>query len=369
MSCKVPKVVKDVRALFEQQGIELSGENLKMHLKRGMYKAVCRRFRHHLSPENKSSYKTLDSDYARRDWIAQWVMDPVRYGNNKGFNKTVLSKTEQSKSKGRWMHESEIAGPDGLNNPAMAKVLCASGDLGSRVSEYPALAKEGHHQYWYAKEMILKNTGTTQQAGVETSCELTPDEYKKVTANMAQSWYAEEMNLKSTGATQQAGVEASCELTPDEYKKVTANMAESFLKTPTKRKAGGVPKEAESSEKKARRARAVANNARYRARAKAMRKLKTLVDEVSNDSSAVEADLAKLTDKGYPEQMVEWCKAKIADLNKSVQVAKTKYTSLIGSRKSADERRKSADEAMQLLDKKYTDFQKESGAKIKWLLA
>ena len=104
------------------------------------------------------------------------------------------------------------------------------------------------------------------------------------------------------------------------------------------------------------------------AKATTLRKLKTLVEKVSNDLAALEV-LVKLTMKDYPEQMVEWCKAKIADLNKSVQVAKTKYTSLMGSRKSANERRKSADEAMQLLDKEYTDFQKESVAKIKWLLA
>ena len=128
MSCKVPKAVKDVRALFEQQGIELSGENLKKHLTSQQFTLLRKSFYHHhqhQSPESKLGYKILDSRFVRRDWIAQWVMD-LEVGSSKGFSKGC------------------------------------------------SLGKEGHQQYLYVKEMILKSTGTTQQAGVETSCELTP---------------------------------------------------------------------------------------------------------------------------------------------------------------------------------------------------
>ena len=127
-----------------------------------------------------------------------------------------------------------------------------------------------------------------------------------------------------------------------------AESAEKKAKTATKRKAGGIPKEAESAEKKAKREMCMAEAVKdvralfeqpgielsdetlkkkllrleaKHARARAMRKLKTRVDKVSNDSSALEADLPKLTKKGCPEHMVEcqleWCKAKIAELNKS----------------------------------------------------
>ena len=134
-----------------------------------------------MSEEHKATYKSLKTDSARRELLASFVLDPT-VGVSKGFNMTCVEKTDLQTTVGRWMHQSEIAGPDGLNDPSLAKVVCESGDLEER--EYPALAAAGEKQFWFSKDAISKTIGTKKRSGVENTAELTPDEYKVVQASM-----------------------------------------------------------------------------------------------------------------------------------------------------------------------------------------
>ena len=58
---------------------------------------------------------------------------------------------------GQWLHESEIGGPRFLNNPEFAELVCASGQLASRPSEFTALAEKNIKQYYFTWETVRES--------------------------------------------------------------------------------------------------------------------------------------------------------------------------------------------------------------------
>ena len=73
-------------------------------------------FRNTMKQEKQAEYRALSSDAERRDWIAQYVMDPDGFrctGTN--YHKAINSSLGMKD--GEWVTEAQLAGPKHLNDP------------------------------------------------------------------------------------------------------------------------------------------------------------------------------------------------------------------------------------------------------------
>ena len=227
-------------------------------------------FRLGLSPTLKSEYKALATDDQRREWLAQYVIDPLA-ATTKGFNKTTAYSSQESASRLVWITEEQLGGPKYLADKAHAAIVSKAGDLPKRPHELASLAAEGIHQYGFTESWLVKNAG----------------------------WRDE------VGTTAKADVAAGA------YEEVKSHITTSFGSAP-KRKMEAKPKVAETEEsKELKRLNGV--------RAATLRKTKQLLDRVVNDLSVCKEELAKVLAKGYPEQMTKWLDEKMLVVRVEVQ--------------------------------------------------
>ena len=133
-----------------------------------------------MAPRVKNEYMKLGSDAARREWLAQYVLDPS-LAKCSGFNRVTAFSTSSPDAMGQWLHESQIASSAYLNDPAAAKLLCASGDLREqRPSEWPAEAAEGVTQDSFTTTVTTTSAGTKEENGVDAETELKEQELHTV---------------------------------------------------------------------------------------------------------------------------------------------------------------------------------------------
>ena len=104
-----------------------------------------------------------------------------------------------------------------------------------------------------------------------------------------------------------------------------------------------------------------------------LRKLKSLVDRTANETTQLQSDLVKLEQKGYPQQMTEWCNAKVVTMKGFVATAQAVYNDEVTKPSSgavdalqAEGRR--LDEALKLLETNHTEWKKTAGAEIRKLI-
>ena len=131
----------------------------------------------------KEKYKSLETDEQRREYVAHYIMAPD-VAVNEGFNRTTVKDEEVNESATQFLTESQLAGPQWLNDAAQARILCASNYLDDRPHELPPLAAEGIKQYEFSWAILRRNTGWCKIAGTSTKSELTPAEYEKVTRDI-----------------------------------------------------------------------------------------------------------------------------------------------------------------------------------------
>ena len=177
---KIPAAVKQARQKLGELGISrVDGESIAQ-LSTAMRSKLMTAFRTQAEAAVKDVYAKLDSDTARRDWMAGFVLDP-QGAISHGINKTTCIDETLKHADGAWMHVWEIGGPGGINNEAAAVTLCKSGDLGEgRESEYSSLAAEGHRQYWFSRSFTRSSVGKREERGTESRAELTPLEVQEV---------------------------------------------------------------------------------------------------------------------------------------------------------------------------------------------
>jgi TPP-dependent trihydroxycyclohexane-1,2-dione (THcHDO) dehydratase len=109
-------------------------------------------FRGAMSPQVKSGYANM-SPAERREWLAQYVLDPET-GVNHGFSETKSVNSRKNRETTEWLTEAELGGPKWLNAPHHASILVKSGSLPSRLHEIQALADEKVYQYEYSKQQV-----------------------------------------------------------------------------------------------------------------------------------------------------------------------------------------------------------------------
>eukprot|EP00959_Pyramimonas_sp_CCMP1952_P362764 7596740-Pyramimonas_sp.AAC.1 len=81
-------------------------------------------------------YMKLKADADRRDWLAKFVVDPST-GGSTASSGTTVTKRDTEKEVDEWLTEKQLGGPQWLNDPYAAKILCESGDLEDRPHRYP----------------------------------------------------------------------------------------------------------------------------------------------------------------------------------------------------------------------------------------
>ena len=181
---KIPKIVAQIRESLGDAAI--TADCLENQLSSEDFNKLGSAFRSAINGEQKEAYKHLGSDQERREVLAKFVLDPLKY-KCVGENKTEIHNQRADKASGQWLIVDEIGGPLHLNNVKFAEALCKSGDIPSQPHELPSLAKLGVMQYWYEERKHEKSTGTTETAAVTKTADINPDEYAMVQTSMARN--------------------------------------------------------------------------------------------------------------------------------------------------------------------------------------
>jgi hypothetical protein len=321
---KLPKIVQVVRD--KMKGEEINPETLKKFLSKMEFNNLANNYRNAMAPSVKEDYGKLSSDSDRRNWLAQHVLDP-KTATCTGFSKTTAFNKTSNDLLAQWLHESQIAGPTYLNDATAAKLVCDSGELQERVSEFAALAAKGYKQFYFSIAMVKNSTGRNEESGVQAATELKDGEYSEVKDHIANS-----------------------------------------LGKAVSKKRPIVTKEPESEEKKRRREAMSSRNT-------AMRKCKALIDKATNEVRSIEIDIPKLKDKGYPAAMADWCAGKIDVMRTRIAVTQTVYNEEVVKVPSGtmstvefESDGKKLEVALQILEASFSLWKKEDANEVKKLI-
>ena len=179
--------------------------------------------------------------------------------------------------------------------------------------------------------------------------------------------YTKSVHTDAAAVADKAQVSATTELKEEEYEATKKHMQDSMGKGVDKKRKHIEPK-TESPDKKRRRD-------ALQSRTTRLRKVKQLLDTCHNDLVKTRDDLSKLTTKGYPEQMVQWCEAKIVSFEERewvpVQSEYNKAIVVFGlDQASIEEVEKSGnmfDGLLQKLSAAWTSWKKTSGEEVRKL--
>ena len=101
-----------------------------------------------------------------------------------------------------------------------------------------------------------------------------------------------------------------------------------------------------------------------------------MVDKVKNEQQMIRKDFDKLSDKHYPQQMIEWCETKVAELDTPVAAANVVYMAEASETTSMEVcieviRKKvdGIDTAHAALESAFNEWKKRPGCDIKKLTA
>ena len=258
---KIPAPVQQVRDIL---GSEITAEKLQL-VDKALLNKLANNMRNTMQESPKKAYKACKNDAERREWLAFYCMDPVG-AINEGFNGQV-NYDEQVDDKGeQWLTESQLAGPNYLNDKDHASICIKAKYFDEQPHEAKALADEGIKQYLFSWTIFRRKTGQRKEAGVSSKRELSADEYKQVQEQMDKQ-----------------GVEPA----------------------PKKLKGGGGPKVISQEEKD--------NKAAVTARSAAQRKLKQKTDKAVQDMDDYDKKANDLVSNGMPQEVAEFYQSKIAE--------------------------------------------------------
>ena len=177
---KLPKPVQDARALLAKHHMEITAQNLRDLLPTKLLNTLQTTFRNKMTDFEKKKHKTENRD-SQAQWLANFIIDPKDWRGS-CYNSTTVNESEEEKKTKVWITQSQMGGPNYLNDAAAAKALCDSGTLASRAHEYEALAKLGkeHDQHEFDTSMTLSSQGWVESAGIRRDGDLNADEYAQV---------------------------------------------------------------------------------------------------------------------------------------------------------------------------------------------
>lgn len=275
--------VTKARTMLQEMGVSKVDGKALLQLPATARAQMITGFNRAATPQVKQQYQQLTSDAAKRDWLAAYLLDPET-ACSQGVNRTLAIEETLQQGTGSWMHETEIAGPKGINCPILAKKLIDSGELGEgRPSEYESLAAMGVKQFWFCKSRLRTSHGHRQERGVESSAELAGSEAAEVRDSILAC---------ASSATPKAG-KRKAEKPPEDPRTVADRKRRTELRSQ---------------------------------RSSALRRLKTLVDKVANEMTDLKAKLPLLVEKNFPPQMEEWCSQKVLSIESNKDAAVKFYS-------------------------------------------
>ena len=140
-----------------------------------------------MSDGHKEVYRGLRNDAERRDYMAQFVIDPQEF-RGRCFNRVTTHNSTKDLDTGEWLTEAQLGGPMGLNDAAAAKKLVDSKELRDRPHEFECFKDDPEmKQYYFVKKKHTKETGCTDEATVESETAMSKSEYEEVAAVMRTS--------------------------------------------------------------------------------------------------------------------------------------------------------------------------------------
>ena len=273
---KSPKPILAARDFLDGKALDVTAEALKK-LPTKIAGSLAATFRRSLTDEQQTQYKDLSSDTERRHWMSQFVGDHT-IGKKRGYDSYAARDSAENKEQAEWLMESQLASAEHLNDVELAKTLCNSGELQSRLSKYKSFAAQGVYEYRFSKETYERTTGWKSEAKLENTSDLAAGEFQAVASAM-------QANIDDAGVAQKR-------------KKIS----------PTK------AKEPETKESKELRE-------AIGVRAISLRKLKAITEKVDKECIAGVSKLPQLKTKGYPNEMIEFYKQKICAVAESCEDA------------------------------------------------
>ena len=152
---EVPRQVQAALDLLGKHGIELkglTGDTLFKALDSKALNSLQTSYRAQMQPSVKASYQAMNTS-ERRDWIAQYLVDPEA-GVSVGFNTTTcFNKTKNINDSERLAFD-ELAGPKHLNSEKVAQLMVDSGEMPVRPHEVQYLADNKVVQYYHSKTKV-----------------------------------------------------------------------------------------------------------------------------------------------------------------------------------------------------------------------
>ena len=176
---KLPKKVLEARQALSNEDMEITAQNLKAMLQPKDLNLLAVAFRSSMCEAAKQAYKDLPNDNQRREWLAQFVIDPL-CATATGFNATEVGFTERSKRRIIWVTEEQLA--DLLKSEKHASIMKA--DMRDRPHESPSMAKAGILQFEYECTEQEYANYKKESAGTRLEAELTGKEHQRVTSDM-----------------------------------------------------------------------------------------------------------------------------------------------------------------------------------------
>ena len=268
---KIPKPVLAARASLG--GKDVTAESLCALSKVEMNK-LASSFRTSMTPAVREQYAGLKSDQDKRQWLAQYVIDPSSAKCSGRNVHSAYAQKEQVDDES-WMYEAQIAAT--LKDAAMAKILCESGELQERPAEHESLAKKGYKQFWFVASRHVGRSGTRQEASITAEAELKPDEYTEVRDHLVSKQSKRRLPIK--------------------------------------------PQEKDDEDSPAKKEQRLALGLRN----SALRKTKQVVDKATHTMKAFEEKLPKLQEKGYPEAMTGFCSTMLQNFKPKIAACQEAY--------------------------------------------
>ena len=154
-----------------------------------------------LTEMERYQYKMCSKDQ-KASVIKQYLIDPKEWQNRQngcssdedeqfiedrvvdrfvGIN-SLMNSSSKTDLSAEWLHRSEIK--KRLHDDAMGDILCDSGELPERPSEYKCFADKGYKQYYLHRSRFRLAPSQTNTSGNVTKAELTPHEVMKVIEDM-----------------------------------------------------------------------------------------------------------------------------------------------------------------------------------------
>ena len=127
----------------------------------------------------REKYKAIKSDEERKQWIAAFLIDPA-FCTNEGFNECSVFSEKTQVDDEVWLTQSQLQGPEWLNDAHHAKILIDSSSLEERPHEWAVLAEANVKQYKFFKSVLRRATGEREASGVRSTSELSAAEATEV---------------------------------------------------------------------------------------------------------------------------------------------------------------------------------------------